>query len=245
MGMIAKEIKPGINTLFLDKIAEEYIRDHGGTPAFLGLYGFPNSICASINNTVVHAPPNQTIIKEGDILSIDCGVLMNHYYSDQAYTFEIGEVDNNIKNLLEKTKKALYFGIKHCVFNGFIGDIGFYIQKYIENNGFFVVKDLVGHGIGKNIHEEPHVPNYGKLGKGLKIKNGLVLAIEPMVNMKSSKVVFLNDGWTVITYDGMPSAHYEQNVAIMNNKTYLLSTYKYIYKALGVSSDEEDGFLKF
>lgn len=245
LGFLAKEIKPGINSLRLNKLAEEYIRDHGGVPAFLGLYGFPYSICVSLNNDIVHGVPNNTIIKNSDLVSIDCGVIMDGYCSDQAYTFHVGSnVTKSKKKLLDITKNSLYKGIKACLVDGFIGDIGYNIQSYVENEGFFIVKDLVGHGIGKKLHEDPYVPNYGKLHTRDKIVNGMVLSIEPMVNIGTSKIKYLNDGWTISTLDGSLSAHFEHNVAVFNNCTYLLSTYKYIYEALGILSNEEDDFHK-
>lgn len=240
LGILSKEIKPGSNSLYLDKLAEEFIRDNGGIPAFLGLYDYPNTICASINNQVVHCPPTSKPINEGDIISIDCGVLMNGYYGDQAYTFEVGETSSNIKKFIKRVKNSLYIGIKQCLKGNYIGDIGFEIQKYIENKGYSVVRELVGHGIGENIHEDPNVPNYGFRGKGVKLDNGMVLSIEPMVNLGSKEVKFDNDKWSVFTKDNKISAHFEHNIAIFNNKPYLLSTFKYIYDYLDTYSLEEE-----
>lgn len=238
LGMIAKEIQPGINTLYLDNIAEEFIRDNGGIPAFLGLYDFPNTLCVSPNEQVVHGIPNHIPLKEGDIVSIDCGVLMNGYYADQAYTFEVGDVDYEIKKLLEVTKTSLYLGIEECKIGNRIGDVGYTIQKYVESHGYTIVKELVGHGIGKMIHEKPQVPNYGKKGTGQKIIDGMVLAIEPMVNKGTDKIRYHKDGWTITTLDSKISSHYEHNVAVINGIPSLLSTFKYIYKSLGISYKE-------
>lgn len=240
LGMLAKEIKPGINPLYLDNIAEHFIRDHGGVPAFLGLYNFPNTLCISPNEQVVHGIPNKNPLKDGDIVSIDCGVLMNGYYGDQAYTFEVGNINIEIKKLLEITKNSLYLGIKECKIGNSIGDIGYAIQNYIEKYNYSVVKELVGHGIGKMIHEEPQVPNYGKKGKGQKILEGMVLSIEPMINKGTDEVIHHKDGWTITTLDSNPSSHYEHNIAVINGKPSLLSTFKYIYESLGISSKEEN-----
>lgn len=245
LGVLAKEIKPGINTLFLDKIAEEYIRSNNGIPGFLGLYGFPNTICVSINEQIVHGKPNKNILKNGDIISIDCGVFMNGYYGDVAYTFEVGEVNNDIKHLLKITKEALYIGINQCKSKNYIGDIGYHIQNYVELYGYSVIEELVGHGLGKFIHEEPQIPNYGSKGTGIQLINGMVLSIEPMVNQGSKHIIFdKKNKWNIITADNKLSCHYEQNIAIINNIPILLSTYKYIYKYLRIFSKEEDDYTK-
>lgn len=242
LGMLAKEIKPGITTLYLDKLAYDYIKDHGGEPAFLGMYDFPNSLCISPNEQVVHGIPNDKPIKEGDILSVDCGVYMNGYYGDHAYTFEVGEVGEKSKKLLKITKESLYKGIEQCSAGKRIGDIGYAIQEYCEKHGYGVVRELVGHGLGKTMHEDPQVPNYGRRGSGKVIKDGLVLAIEPMINMGTEKVDFHSDGWTVTTRDNKNSAHFEHDVAVIDGKPVLLSTFQYIYDALGIKSDEEKPF---
>ncbi|WP_341659514.1 type I methionyl aminopeptidase [Blattabacterium cuenoti] len=242
LGMLAKEVKPGIHTLYLDKLAESFIRDHGGKPAFLGLYNFPNTLCVSPNNQVVHGIPNRDPLCEGDILSIDCGVYMNGFYGEHAYTFEVGKVSCNTKEFLECSKKSLYIGISNCKYGNSVGDIGCSIQSYVEKNGYNVVRNLVGHGLGKNMHEDPKIPNFGKKGKGFKLKEGLVLSIEPMVNIGSSAIVFHKDGWTITTLDNKNSAHYEHNVAIVDGLPCLLSTFRYIYKELNIKSLEEDSF---
>lgn len=240
LGEIAKIIKPGITTLQLNKIAEEFIKDNGGVPGFLGLYNFNYTICASPNQQVVHGIPNNKPLKDGDIISIDCGVLMNKYYGDHAYTFEIGEVDSKIKKLLKITKESLYEGIKKCKVGNTIGDVSFAIQNYCEKYKYGVVRELVGHGLGKKLHELPNIPNYGVKGDGEKIKNGMTLAIEPMVNEGTHKVIFDTDGWTVLSEDNSFSAHFEHNIALINNNPVLLSTFDYIYKALNINSAEED-----
>lgn len=243
LGMLAKEIKPGINTLYLDKLAHDFIKDHGGEPAFLGYGGFPNSLCTSPNEQVVHGIPNKDPLKDGDIISVDCGVILNGFVGDHAYTFEVGEVAEDVKNLLKITKESLYKGIEKMKAGNRIGDIGYAIQTYCEKEGYGVVKELVGHGLGREMHEDPQVPNYGRRGTGKVLKEGLVLAIEPMINMGTDKVKFHSDGWTVTTRDNMPSAHFEHDVAIIDKKPVLLSTFNYIYEALGIKSDEEQAFL--
>ncbi len=242
LGMLAKKVKPGINTLYLDKLAESFIRDHGGIPAFLGLYNFPNTLCVSPNHQVVHGIPNLNPLSEGDILSIDCGVYMNGFYGEHAYTFEVGKVSHDIKTFLNCSKKSLYIGISNCKCGNRTGDIGYSIQSFIEKNGYHVVKNLVGHGLGKNMHEDPKIPNFGKKGKGLKLKEGLVISIEPMVNLGTSEIIFHKDGWTVSTLDKKISSHYEHNVAIVDGTPCLLSTFRYIYRELNIKSLEEDSF---
>lgn len=242
LGMIAKEIKPGVTTLHLDKLAHDFIHDHGGKPAFLGLYGFPNSLCISPNEEVVHGIPNKKPLKEGDILSVDCGVSMNGYCGDHAYSFQVGEVAEETKKLLQITKESLYKGIEQCIRGKRVGDISYAIQTYCEKHGYGVVRELVGHGVGREMHEDPQVPNYGRRGSGKVLKDGIVLAIEPMINLGTEKVIFHPDGWTVTSADGSPSAHFEHNVAIIGGKPVLLSTFKYIYEALGITSNEEEPF---
>ena len=242
LGMLAKEIKPGINTLFLDNLAETFIRDHNAEPGFLGLYDFPNTLCISPNSQVVHGIPNKDVVNDGDILSIDCGVLKNGYYGDHAYTFGVGEVDPEVQKLLQTTKESLYVGIEQFKTGNRVGDVGYAIQNHNESRGYGVVKELVGHGLGKEMHEKPEMPNYGKRGSGKKFMEGMVVAIEPMINLGSSKINQLNDGWTILTRDNKPSAHFEHNIAIVNGKPKLLSTFDYVYKALGIKSDEEFPF---
>jgi len=242
LGVIAGEIKPGITSLYLDKLAEEHIRDLGAIPGFLGLYDFPNTLCISPNAQIVHGIPNNKPLIEGDILSVDCGAILNGYYGDHAYTFEVGEVAPETKKLLQVTKESLYVGIREFKENNRVGDVGFAIQKYCEDRGYGVVRELVGHGLGTTMHEDPQMPNYGKRGRGKKFKNGLVVAIEPMINMGTHKIDQLRDGWTILTGDKKPSAHFEHDVAIVDGKPQLLSTFDYIYEALGITSTEEDEF---
>lgn len=228
LGMLSHEIKPGVNTLYLDKLAEEFIRDHGAVPGFLGLYDFPNTLCVSPNEQVVHGIPNEVELKEGDIISVDCGALKNGFYGDHAYTFPVGEVSEAIKKLLRVTKESLYLGIEQIRANNRLGDVGFAVQNHCEKNGYGVVRELVGHGLGREMHEGPEVPNYGRRGKGPKLSEGLVVAIEPMINMGTQRVKQLSDGWTIITADGKPSAHFEHDVAIVDGKPDVLSTFEYI-----------------
>ncbi len=232
LGIIAELVEPGVTTLYLDKIAEEYIRDNGGVPGFLGLYDFPNTLCMSPNAQVVHGIPDDKPLQNGDVISVDCGVLMNGFYGDHAYTFEVGEVSPEIKQLLEITKKSLYLGIEQCCAGNRIGDIGFAIQSFTEKHGYGVVRELVGHGLGRTMHEEPQVPNYGRRGKGKMLKNGMVLAIEPMINLGTAKIRQLNDGWTILTKDGKVSAHFEHDVAIVDGKPDILSTFDFVDEAL-------------
>jgi methionyl aminopeptidase len=242
LGMLAQEVKPGVTTLHLDGLAETFIRDHDAVPGFLGLYDFPNSLCMSPNAQVVHGIPNDIPLEEGDIISIDCGALKNEFYGDHAYTFEVGEVAPEIKKLLKVTKESLYKGIEAFKKGNRVGDVGYAIQKYTEDHGYGVVRELVGHGLGRKMHEDPEMPNYGKRGRGKKFIEGMVVAIEPMINRGTHRIKQLNDGWTILTKDGEPSAHFEHNVALVNGKPELLSTFKYIYDALGIESDEEDEF---
>jgi len=228
LGELSKHIKPGITTLELDRIAEQFIRDHGAIPTFLGYGGFPNSICTSVNEHVVHGIPNNIPLKEGDIVSVDCGTNLRGFCGDSAYTFCVGDVDQKVVELLRVTKESLYKGIEQAKEGNRIGDIGFTIQEYCEKRGYSVVRELVGHGIGRQMHEAPEVPNYGKRGTGPLIKNGMCIAIEPMINMGGKKVVFENDGWTVRTKDRKPSAHFEHTVAIRNGKADILSTFEFI-----------------
>ena len=227
-GELSKHIRPGITTLELDKIADEFIRDHGAVPSFLGYGGFPNSICTSVNEHVVHGIPNNIPLKEGDIVSIDIGTVKNEYNGDSAYTYCVGEVSDEIKKLLRVTRESLYIGIEQAKEGNRIGDIGNAIQTYCEKLAYTVVRELVGHGIGRKMHEAPEVPNYGRRGTGPLIKNGMCIAIEPMINMGSKNVVFESDGWTVRTKDRKPSAHFEHTIAVRNGKADILSTFEFI-----------------
>lgn len=225
---IAKRIQPGITTKELDRVAEEFIRDNGGIPSFKGFNQFPAALCISVNETVVHGFPSRYELKEGDIVSIDCGVKLNGYHSDSAYTYPVGEVVPEVRQLLERTKQSLYVGIEKAVSGSRIGDIGYAIQTYVEKFGYSVVRELVGHGIGKSLHESPEVPNYGKRGQGAKLKEGMVIAIEPMINLGKKGIVQERDGWTIRTADRKPSAHFEHTVAIRKGQAEILTTFQYI-----------------
>lgn len=227
-GEIAKHVKEGVKTSFLDKIAEEFIRDHGAVPSFKGYNGFPASLCISVNEVVVHGFPSEYELKDGDIISIDCGVFHQGFHSDSAYTYPIGEVSPSVLALLRATRDSLYLGIEQAVSGNRIGDIGHAIQKFVEAKGYTVVRELVGHGLGKKLHEAPEVPNYGKKGSGPLLKQGMVIAIEPMINLGSKNIVQERDGWTIRTADRKPSAHYEHTVAIFEDRTEVLTTHKYI-----------------
>ncbi len=242
LGMLAKEVSPGVTTNYLDKIAEEFIRDQGAVPGFLGLYGCPSTLLTSVNEAVVHGLPTDKPLEEGDIVAIDCGAVKNEFYGDHAYTFEVGEVDAETKKLLQVTKESLYIGIRELKINNRVGDVGYAIQNYCESFGYGVVRELVGHGLGKKLHEDPEMPNYGRRGRGKKFPEGMTVAIEPMINMGTHRVTQLKDGWTIVTKDGKPSAHFEHNVAIVDGKPELLSTFGYVYEALGIESDEESEF---
>jgi methionyl aminopeptidase len=242
LGIIAQEIKPGVSTLYLDKLAEEFIRDNGGIPGFKGLYGFPNTLCVSPNSQVVHGIPINTPLESGDVISVDCGVLKNGYYGDHAYSFEIGEVAPEVKKLLQVTKESLYVGIREFKRGNRVEDVGNAIQTYCEKHGYGVVRELVGHGLGTKMHEDPEMPNYGKRGRGKLFVENMVVAIEPMINMGTRNIKQHKDGWTITTADGKPSAHFEHDVALINGKPEILSTFAYIYKALGIVSNEEDEF---
>lgn len=242
LGMIATEIKEGVTTLELDKKAEEFIRDNGGIPGFLGLYGCPSTLLTSVNEQVVHGLPTNRPIEDGDVVSVDCGVLMNEFYGDHAYTFEIGNVAPETKKLLQVTKESLYIGIREFKAGNRVEDVGNAIQKYTESFGYGVVRELVGHGLGKKMHEGPEMPNYGKRGRGKLFIEGMVVAIEPMINMGTKNIKTLKDNWTIVTADKKPSAHFEHNVALVNGKPELLSTFQYIYDVLGIVSNEEDEF---
>ena len=225
---VAKLIKPGVTTLELDKRAEEFIRDNGAVPGFMGYGGYPNSLCTSVNDQVVHGIPSDYVLKDGDIVSVDCGTYMDGYYGDSAYTFPVGEVSDEVMNLLKVTKESLFKGIENAIVGKRIGDVGNAVQIHAEGAGYSVVREMVGHGLGKNMHEAPEVPNYGKRGRGVLLKEGLVLCIEPMINMGSKYIRQENDGWTIRTIDGKPSAHYELAIVVNKEKADILSTFDYI-----------------
>lgn len=229
---VAKHIRVGVTTLELDKIAEDFIRSNGAVPGFLGYGGFPNTLCVSVNDQVVHGIPSNYALKEGDIVSVDCGVLQNGYYGDSAYTFCVGKVDEKVKKLLKITKESLSLGIDSAQHGNRIGDIGYAIQQHCQKAGFSVVRKLVGHGVGKNLHEDPEVPNFGKKGQGVLLKEGMVIAIEPMINMGNRDVVQEKDGWTIRTIDRKPSAHFEHTIAVRKGKAEILSTFDYIEEVL-------------
>jgi methionyl aminopeptidase len=225
---VARMIKPGAKTSDMDKVAEEFIRDNGGVPSFLNYNGFPYTLCVSPNEQVVHGFPSEGELQDGDILSIDCGVFYKGFHSDSAYTYPVGEVEEEKLQLLRVTKESLYKGIDEAVVGKRVGDISYAIQHYVEGFGYTVVRELVGHGVGKELHESPEVPNYGKRGKGPKLKEGMVIAIEPMINIGKKEIMQESDGWTIRTKDRAFSAHYEHTVAIANGKAEVLTTHKYI-----------------
>ncbi len=225
---VGKAIKPGVSTLKLDKIAEEYLRDHGGIPGFLGYNGFPATLCTSLNDEVVHGIPSEKELREGDILSVDCGVKLQGYFGDSAYTFPVGEPSEEYKSLMLNTRESLFKGIEAAVAGNRLGDIGYAVQNHAEQAGYSVVREMVGHGLGQNLHEEPEVPNYGSRGSGIKLKEGMVICIEPMINMGTRFIKQDKDGWTIRTNDGKPSAHFELAVAITKGEPDVLSTFEYI-----------------
>ena len=239
LGELANHIAPGVSTLKLDKIAEEFIRDHGAEPAFLGYGGFPKSICTSINENVVHGIPSaDTILNEGDVISVDCGTYINGFTGDSAYTFQVGEVDPKVKKLLQTTKESLYEGIAHAKVGNRIGDISHAVQHYSEARGYSVVRELVGHGIGREMHEDPEVPNYGRKSYGSLLRSGMCICIEPMINMGTRNVVFEKDGWTVRTRDRKPSAHFEHCIAIRPEGARILSSFDFIEEVLGANNQK-------
>lgn len=232
LGKVAEIIREGVTPRELDLMAEEYILSQNAKPGFKGLYGCPSTLLISVNEQVVHGLPTERPFQSGDIVSVDCGSLYKGYYGDHAFTFEIGEVNPETKKLLQVTRECLNIGIEHTRVGNRIGDIGYFIQEHAEKHGYGVVRDLVGHGLGKTLHEEPQVPNYGRRGQGKKILEGLTIAIEPMINMGTEKVVTLEDNWTICTADGQPSAHFEHNVAVVNGEPVVLSTFDFIEEAL-------------
>jgi methionyl aminopeptidase len=229
---IAKIVEPGVTTLQLDRVAESFIRDHGAYPGFLGYHDFPNSICASVNQAVVHGIPNAQPLKEGDIVSIDIGVLWEGFWGDSAFTFAVGKISNDLQKLLDATRMCLELGVEQAAIGKRIGDIGYAVQNYAETNGYGVVRELVGHGVGIQLHEAPEVPNYGRRGQGLVMTEGLVIAIEPMINLGTKNVRQLKDGWTIETQDGKPSAHFEHTVAVGKGGAEKLSSFEEIDAAL-------------
>lgn len=225
---IAKWLNPGISTGRLNEIADAFIRDHGGIPAFLGYRGFPASICVSVNEQVVHGIPGSYILKEGDLVSVDCGVNLDGWYGDSAFSFVLPPADELVEDLLSVTRKCLLAGIEQAVSGKRTGDIGFAIQQMAESHGFSVVRELVGHGVGRSLHEKPEVPNFGKRGSGALLKEGMTIAIEPMINMGSKEVYCDSDGWTIFAADRKPSAHFEHSVVIRKEKAEILSNFRYI-----------------
>jgi methionyl aminopeptidase len=223
---VARCIKPGVTTLELDRIAHEFIRDHKAVPAFLGYNGFPNTLCTSVNHQIVHGIPSAYVLKDGDIVSVDCGVKYNGYFGDSAYTFAVGNVSEKVRHLMKVTQESLYKGIEAAFEGNRIGDIGQAIQHHCESEGFSVVREMVGHGLGKCLHEAPEVPNYGKSGKGIKLQKGMVICIEPMINLGRKEIHQEADGWTIRTSDYKPSAHFEHAIAINKGKADVLSTFQ-------------------
>ncbi|MEA3505791.1 MAG: type I methionyl aminopeptidase [Bacteroidota bacterium] len=229
---VAKVIKPGIKTIDLDTLAEEFIRDNGALPGFKGYGGFPGTLCISVNDAVVHGIPGNYVLKEGDIVSVDCGTIIDGYYGDSAYTFGIGEISKEVSDLLVRTEESLNRGIEQAVAGNRVGDIGSAVQRYAEHFGYGVVRELVGHGIGKEMHEDPEIPNYGMPGMGVKLREGMTVCIEPMINLGTKSIVQESDGWTIRTADGKPSAHFEREIAIRNGKADVLTSYDGIKKVL-------------
>ena len=230
---VGKHIRPGVTTLELDRIAEEFIRSHGAVPGFLGYGGFPNTLCVSVNENVVHGIPSNYALKEGDVVSVDCGTILKGFYGDSAYTFGVGEIAPEVEQLLRVTKESLIKGVEQAVAGNRVGDISAAVQAHAEKYGYGVVRELVGHGLGRKMHESPEVPNYGRRGTGPLLKEGMVICIEPMINIGSKNVVFERDGWTVRTKDRKPSAHFEFAVAIRNGEADVLTDFDIIEKAIG------------
>jgi methionyl aminopeptidase len=229
---VAGHIRAGVTTLKLDTIAEKFIRDHGALPGFKGYAGFPNTLCTSVNDEVVHGIPSAYVLKDGDIISVDCGVILDGYYGDSAFTFAVGEVRPEVMRLLEYTRASLDAGVKEAVAGNRLGDISHAVQSEAESGGYSVVRTLVGHGIGKHLHEGPEVPNFGKRGTGALLERNLVICIEPMINMGTKHTTVQSDGWTVRTGDGKPSAHFEYAVAVREGKADLLTTFEFIEEVL-------------
>jgi len=232
LAMLASEIRPGITTLHLDTVAEEFIRDNGALPAFKGYGGFPNTLCTSVNDEVVHGIPSNYMLRDGDIISVDCGVILDGWYGDGAYTFPVGEIADGIKKLLEFTKLSLEEGVRAAIAGNRVGDISNAVQTMAESGGFSVVRELVGHGLGTKLHEPPEVPNYGRKGTGPKLEKGLVICIEPMINLGIKDTLQMRDGWTIKTADGKPSAHFEYAVAVDRGVADILTTFEFIEEVL-------------
>ncbi len=233
---VAKHIKPGVKTITLDQIAEEYIRDEGAVPGFKGYRGFPGTLCISVNEEVVHGIPGERVLKNGDVVSIDCGCIKHGFYGDSAYSFPVGEVKSEVMDLLRRTKESLFRALDVALTGKRVGDISSTVQDYVESFGYSVVRELVGHGLGRELHEKPDIPNYGRKGSGTKLQDGLVICIEPMINLGTKNVVQAPDGWTIRTFDRKPSAHYELTVVVRKEKADVLSTFSYIEEVLGPDS---------
>ncbi len=234
---VGSYVQPGVSTQRLDDIAETFIRDHGATPAFKGYRNFPASLCISVNEEVVHGiPSTNKILKDGDVVSVDCGTVLNGFVGDSAYTFTVGEINDEVKNLLRVTQECLKLGVEKAKYGNRIGDISFAVQDHAEKNGYGVVRELVGHGVGKKLHEDPEVPNFGRRGTGPKLLPGLVIAIEPMINMGKKNVTEASDGWTIYTQDFKPSAHFEHTVVVLKDRTEILTTFKFIEEKLKLVS---------
>jgi len=230
---VAKYIEPGIQTIELDRIAEDFLEEEGAIPGFKGYNGFPNTLCISINDEIVHGIPGERVLKNGDIVSIDCGSIKNGFYGDSAYTFAVGDIAPEVMSLLRRTRESLFLAIEMAVAGNRVGDISAAVQEYTESFGYSVVRELVGHGLGKHLHEKPDVPNYGKRGSGVKLQEGLVICIEPMINLGTKNILQAKDGWTIRTADRLPSAHFELTVVVQKEKADVLSTFQYIEEVLG------------
>lgn len=233
---VARHLRAGVTTRYLDTLAETFIRDHNAIPGFKGYGGFPATLCISVNEVVVHGIPGNYVIKEGDLVSVDCGVIINGYYGDSAYSFMVEPVAEEIRLLAERTKTSLYKAIEQATAGNRLGNIGHAVQSYVENFGYSVIRDLVGHGLGKNLHEKPEVPNYGRPGTGLMLKENLVIAIEPMVNLGTRQIFQESDGWTIRTADRQPSAHYEHTIVVRKGQAEVLSTFEFIEDVINTSN---------
>lgn len=230
---VAKYIEPGIQTIELDRIAEDFLVEEGAIPGFKGYNGFPNTLCISINDEIVHGIPGERVLKNGDIVSIDCGSIKNGFYGDSAYTFAVGDVAPEVLDLLRRTRESLFLAIEMAVSGKRVGDISAAVQEYVESFDYSIVRELVGHGIGRHLHEKPDIPNYGKKGSGVKLQEGLVICIEPMINLGTKNILQAKDGWTIRTADRLPSAHFELTVVVRKEKADVLSTFHYIEEVLG------------